>query len=57
MAKKNEDIDNLICAKTAGMPRPVYGSVRADCLICKSPVWESASGSKGSESLKLCCIE
>ncbi len=60
MDEKDEETDILICAKTAGMPRPVYGSVRADCLICKSPVWVSASGQKamkGSKNLKPSCIE
>ena len=60
MDEKDDDIDILICAKTAGMSRPVYGSVRADCLECKSPVWVSASGQKamkGNKNLKPCCIE
>ncbi len=60
MEKKDDEIDILICARTAGMPRPVYGSVRADCLECKLPVWVSASGQKamkGNKNLKPCCIE
>lgn len=50
----------MVCAKTAGMPRPVYGSVRADCLECQSPVWVSTSGQKAMKSnknLKPCCME
>ncbi|CAN5434198.1 hypothetical protein BH20ACI1_BH20ACI1_30480 [soil metagenome] len=61
MKEENDDeIDILVCAKTEGMPRPVYGSIRADCLECKSPVWVSASGQKamnGNKNLKPCCIE
>jgi len=60
MEKKEDEIDILVCARTTGMPRPVYGSVRADCLECKSPVWVSASGQKamaGNKNLKPCCME
>lgn len=60
MDKKEDETVILVCAKTARMPRPVYGSVRADCLECKSPVWVSASGQKamkGNKNLKPCCME
>ncbi len=61
MKEENDDeIDILVCAKTEGMSRPVYGSIRADCLKCESPVWVSASGQKamsGNKNLKPCCIE
>ncbi|MEO8072174.1 MAG: hypothetical protein ABI686_02900 [Acidobacteriota bacterium] len=61
MKEENDDeIDILVCAKTEGMSRPVYGSIRADCLKCESPVWVSASGQNamsGNKNLKPCCIE
>lgn len=50
----------LVCARTAGMPRPVYGSLRANCMFCKSPVWVSVSGQtamRGNKKLKPACIE
>lgn len=55
-----QETDILICAKTEEMTRPVYGSLRADCLECRSPVWVSASGQKAMKenvNLKPCCIE
>ena len=55
-----EEPDMLVCAKTSGMPCPVYGSLRADCMFCKSPVWVSVSGQKamrGNKILKPACIE
>ena len=58
--KDEEDIDMLVCTRTAGTPRPVYGSVRADCAECKSPVWVSQSGQKAlkeRKNLRPFCIE
>lgn len=55
-----EEPDMLVCARTTGMPRPVYGSLRGNCLFCQSPVWVSLSGQKamhGSKNLKPACIE
>lgn len=60
MDKKDDETVILVCAKTAGMTRPVYGSVRTDCFECKSPVWISASGQKAmkdNKNLKPCCME
>jgi len=55
-----EEPEMLVCARTAGMPRPVYGSLRAGCIYCKSPVWVSVSGQtamRGNKNLKPACIE
>ena len=55
-----EEPDMLVCAGTAGMPRPVYGSLRANCMFCRAPVWVSVSGQaamKGKKNLKPACIE
>lgn len=55
-----EEPDMLVCARTAGMPRPVYGSLRADCMFCSAPVWVSVSGQKAmreKKNLKPACIE
>lgn len=57
---EDEDIDMLVCARTANSPRPVYGSIRANCMECKSPIWVSLSGQKAmqkSSSLKPYCME
>jgi hypothetical protein len=57
---ENEDIDMLVCTRTANTARPVYGSIRANCTECKSPVWVSQSGQKAlrnRESLQPYCIE
>lgn len=56
----DEDIDMLVCARTANSPRPVYGSIRATCLECKSPIWVSLSGQKAMKkagNLKPYCME
>lgn len=56
----NEDINMLVCARTQSSPRPVYGSIRADCQECKSSVWVSVSGQKAiaeNKTLKPYCIE
>lgn len=55
-----EEPDMLVCARTSGMPRPVYGSLRGNCMFCKSPVWVSVSGQKAmreNKNLKPACIE
>lgn len=55
-----EEPDMLVCARTEGMPRPVYGSLRGGCMFCKAPVWVSLSGQKamrGNKNLKPACIE
>ena len=55
-----EDINMLVCARTSGSPRPVYGSIRANCTECQSPVWVSVSGQKSmkkDDNLKPFCIE
>lgn len=55
-----EDINMLVCARTSGSPRPVYGSIRANCAECQSPVWVSVSGQKAMKkdgNLKPFCIE
>jgi len=44
--ESDDDEDMLVCAPVSSSPRPVYGSVRADCGECKSPVWVSVSGQK-----------
>lgn len=57
---KNEDIDMLVCTRTTDTSRPVYGSVRANCAECASPVWVSQSGQKALKkrhSLRPFCIE
>lgn len=43
---ENEDIDMLVCTRAADAARPVYGSVRANCAECESPLWISQSGQK-----------
>ena len=48
----DEDIDMLVCVPVAGSSRPVYGSVRANCHECKSPVWVSVSGQKALRDRK-----
>ena len=40
------DVDILVCTSAGGLSRPIYGSVRAECGACKSPVWVSVSGQK-----------
>lgn len=60
MKKDEKPVDLLICAKVANSPRPVYGSVRANCLECASFVWVSLSGQKAmreNENLKPICME
>ena len=57
---ENEDIDMLVCTRTENTLRPVYGSIRANCAGCKSPVWVSQSGQKAlkkRENLQPYCIE
>lgn len=57
---EEEEPTMLVCARTAGMPRPVYGSLRGNCMYCQSPVWVSQSGQKamkGNANLKPACIE
>ncbi len=57
---ENEDIDMLVCTRTVNTLRPVYGSVRANCAECKSPVWVSQSGQKAMNerrNLQPFCIE
>lgn len=57
---QNEDINMLVCARVAASPRPVYGSIRANCLECAAPAWVSVSGQKAmknDENLKPFCIE
>ncbi len=48
----DDDVDMLVCVPVAGGSRPVYGSVRADCFECKSPVWVSVSGQKALRDRK-----
>ena len=43
---ENEEIDLLVCVPCGGSSRPVYGSLRAACYECKTPVWVSVSGQK-----------
>ncbi len=55
-----ETPDMLVCARTTGIQRPVYGSVRAACLFCSAAVWVSVSGQKTMrerKNLKPACIE
>ena len=57
---ENEDIDMLVCTRTVNTLRPVYGSIRANCAECKSPVWVSQSGQKALQERKTLqpfCIE
>ena len=55
-----EDINMLVCARTSGSTRPVYGSIRTNCTECQLPVWVSVSGQramKKDDDLKPFCIE
>ena len=55
-----EEPDMLVCARTTGIQRPVYGSLRGNCLFCSAPVWVSVSGQKTMQerkNLKPACIE
>ena len=50
----------LVCTQVAASPRPVYGSIRANCAECAAPVWVSVSGQKAineNENLTPYCIE
>ena len=49
---EEEDIDMLVCVPAGGSHNPVYGSVRADCYECKTPVWVSVSGQKALRERK-----
>jgi hypothetical protein len=60
MKDEEEDYDILVCARSDGFGRPVYGSLRGHCTNCKSPVWISLSGQKAmreNANLKAFCIE
>ena len=57
---QNEDINMLVCGQVTGSARPVYGSIRANCAECSTPVWVSVSGQKAmseNENLTPYCIE
>ena len=44
--ENKEEIDLLVCVAggASSSSRPVYGSVRANCYECETPVWVSVSG-------------
>ena len=53
------ELDMLVCVPAGGSQRPVYGSLRADCHECKTPVWVSVSGQKAlreRKNLTLFCM-
>lgn len=57
---ESEDLNILVCTRTSNAPRPVYGSVRANCAECETPVWVSQSGQKAIKergNLQPFCIE
>ena len=64
MTKKPHLIDdeepNILMCVSVDQMKALYGSIRADCTKCKSPVWVSESGQKAlrqSRNLLVYCMK
>ena len=58
--KDEKDYDVLVCAPVGNFGRPIYGSLRGNCLDCNVAVWISVSGQKAmreNANLKVFCME
>ena len=56
---EDEEPNILMCVRVTQM-KALYGSIRADCTGCQSPVWVSESGQKalrGSAKLLVYCMQ